>query len=152
MFETLDATVPHLPSDRPRYLMGVGKPDDIVGAVLRGIDMFDCVLPTRSGRNGQAFTWTGTLNLRNARHAEDSGPLDKKCRCPACRQFSRAYLHHAVKANEIIASMLLTWHNLTYYQDLMAALRKAIAERELSGFAKSFTAHYLAGGEAENAG
>ena len=99
MFETLEATVPHLPTDKSRYLMGVGKPDDIVGAVLRGIDMFDCVLPTRSGRNGQAFTWTGTLNLRNARHAEDGGPLDPNCRCPACREFSRAYLHHAVKAN-----------------------------------------------------
>ena len=124
MFETLDATVPHLPADKPRYLMGVGKPDDIVGAVLRGIDMFDCVLPTRSGRNGQAFTWSGTLNLRNARHAEDTAPLDEACRCPACRQFSRAYLHHVVKANEIIASMLLTWHNLTFYQDLMAELAR----------------------------
>ena len=123
MFETLEATVPHLPADRPHYLMGVGKPDDIVGAVERGIDMFDCVLPTRSGRNGQAFTWDGTLNLRNARHAEDPAPLDPACGCPACRQFSRAYLHHVVKAGEIIASMLLTWHNLTFYQDLMAGLR-----------------------------
>ena len=107
--------------------MGVGKPDDIVGAVVRGIDMFDCVLPTRSGRNGQAFTWDGTLNLRNARHAEDPAPLDPNCGCPACRQFSRAYLHHVVKAGEIIASMLLTWHNLTFYQDLMAGLRAAVA-------------------------
>jgi queuine tRNA-ribosyltransferase len=112
--------------------MGVGKPDDIAGAVLRGIDMFDCVLPTRSGRNGQAFTRTGTLNLRNACHADDSGPLDAECRCPACTQFSRAYLHHTVKSNEIIASMLLTWHNLTYYQDLMADLRKAISQRRLA--------------------
>jgi queuine tRNA-ribosyltransferase len=128
MFETLDATVPHLPAERPRYLMGVGKPHDIAGAVLRGIDMFDCVLPTRSGRTGQAFTWDGPLNLKNARHAEDSAPLDPACRCPACRQFSRAYLHHTVKAGEIIASMLLTWHNLTFYQDLMAALRAAIAD------------------------
>jgi queuine tRNA-ribosyltransferase len=135
MFEVLDATVSLLPKDRPRYLMGVGKPDDIVGAVLRGIDMFDCVLPTRSGRNGQAFTRSGTLNLRNARHAEDIGPLDPECRCPACREFSRAYLHHVVKANEIIASMLLTWHNLTYYQDLMAGLRKAIAEESVHDFA-----------------
>jgi queuine tRNA-ribosyltransferase len=103
--------------------------------VLRGIDMFDCVLPTRSGRNGQAFTRSGTLNLRNARHAEDLGPLDRECRCPACREFSRAYLHHVVKANEIIASMLLTWHNLTYYQDLMAGLRKAIAEESVHDFA-----------------
>jgi queuine tRNA-ribosyltransferase len=132
MFETLDATVPYLPSDRPRYLMGVGKPDDIAGAVLRGIDMFDCVIPTRSGRNAQAFTREGTLNLRNARHAEDPAPLDTRCACPACRQFSRAYLHHVVKAGEIIASMLLTWHNLTYYQDLMADLRAAIAEGRLA--------------------
>ena len=136
MFETLEATVPHLPADRPRYLMGVGKPDDIVGAVLRGIDMFDCVLPTRSGRNGQAFTWCGTLNLRNARHADDTGPLDPECQCPACRQFSRAYLHHAVKANEIIASMLLTWHNLTFYQDLMAGLRAATMRSDLAEHAR----------------
>jgi len=142
MFETLEATVPHLPSERPRYLMGVGKPDDIVGAMLRGIDMFDCVLPTRSGRNGQAFTWSGTLNLRNARHAEDPAPLDEACRCPACRQFSRAYLHHAVKANEIIASMLLTWHNLTFYQDLMAGLREAIRQGTLSDAAAKFVSHY----------
>ena len=127
MFDVLDATVSHLPDDRPRYLMGVGKPDDIAGAVLRGIDMFDCVLPTRSGRNGQAFTRSGTVNLRNARHAQDPAPLDEACRCPACRQFSRAYLHHVVKSGEIIASMLLTWHNLTYFQDLMAELREAIA-------------------------
>ncbi len=127
MFDVLDATVTHLPADRPRYLMGVGKPDDIAGAVLRGVDMFDCVLPTRSGRNGQAFTRHGTLNLRNARHAQDNAPLDEACRCPACRQFSRAYLHHVVKSGEIIASMLLTWHNLTYFQDIMADLRAAIA-------------------------
>jgi len=132
MFETLEATIPHLPADQPRYLMGVGKPDDIVGAILRGIDMFDCVLPTRSGRNGQAFTWDGPLNLKNARHAEDPAPLDPACRCPACRQFSRAYLHHVVKANEIIAAMLLTWHNLAFYQDLMAGLRAAISERRLN--------------------
>jgi queuine tRNA-ribosyltransferase len=132
MFETLDATVPHLPSDRPRYLMGVGKPDDIAGAVLRGIDMFDCVIPTRSGRNAQAFTRQGALNLRNARHADDPAPLDSHCACPACCQFSRAYLHHVVKAGEIIASMLLTWHNLTYYQDLMAELRAAISKGRLA--------------------
>jgi queuine tRNA-ribosyltransferase len=137
MFEMLDATTPLLPSDRPRYLMGVGKPDDIVGAVLRGVDMFDCVLPTRSGRNGQAFTRTGTLSLRNARHAEDATPLDAECHCPACREFSRAYLHHVVKANEIIASLLLTWHNLTYYQDLMAGLRSAIAVGMVQPFAQS---------------
>ncbi|MBU6298789.1 MAG: tRNA guanosine(34) transglycosylase Tgt [Alphaproteobacteria bacterium] len=142
MFKTLEATVPHLPVDRPRYLMGVGKPDDIVGAVLRGIDMFDCVLPTRSGRNGQAFTWSGPLNLRNARHAEDASPLDEKCQCPACRQFSRAYLHHAVKANEIIAAMLLTWHNLTFYQDLMAGLWAAIASGSFVAFANGVLANY----------
>src|SRR5258708_24958288 len=133
MFETVEATVEHLPADRPRYLMGVGKPSDIAGAVLRGIDMFDCVLPTRSGRNGQAFVREGTLNLRNARHADDSGPLDPECSCPACRKFSRAYLHHTVKANEIIASMLLTWHNLAYYQDLMEMLRAAIASGSTEG-------------------
>jgi queuine tRNA-ribosyltransferase len=142
MFETLDAVLPHLPADRPRYLMGVGKPDDIVGAVLRGIDMFDCVIPTRAGRTAQAFTREGPLNLRNARHAEDSTPLDAACRCPACRQFSRAYLHHVVKANEIIASMLLTWHNLTYYQDLMAGLRAAIAAGTSAAFAAGVVAAY----------
>ncbi|HTT83998.1 MAG TPA: tRNA guanosine(34) transglycosylase Tgt [Rhizomicrobium sp.] len=127
MFETLEATVPNLPADRPRYLMGVGKPADIAGAVARGIDMFDCVLPTRSGRNGQAFTNEGALNLRNARFAEDAAPLEAGCPCPACRQFSRAYLHHVVKAGEIIAGMLLTWHNLVHYQRLMLSLRAAIA-------------------------
>jgi queuine tRNA-ribosyltransferase len=130
MFDVLDATLPHLPEESPRYLMGAGKPSDIVGAVMRGIDMFDCVLPTRSGRNGQAFTRAGTLNLRNARFADDEGPLDPACRCPACAGYSRAYLHHVVKANEIIASMLLTWHNLRFYQDMMAALRRAIESRD----------------------
>jgi queuine tRNA-ribosyltransferase len=142
MFETLDATLPSLPADRPRYLMGVGKPDDLVGAVLRGIDMFDCVIPTRSGRNGQAFTWNGTLNLRNAKHADDSAPLDPDCQCPACRNYSRAYLHHVVKAGEIIASMLLTWHNLTFYQDVMAGMRAAIAEQRASAFAQEISAAY----------
>ena len=142
MFETLGATVPHLPAERPRYLMGVGKPDDIAGAVLRGIDMFDCVLPTRSGRNGQAFTRDGTLNLRNARHADDPAPLDETCRCPACREFSRAYLHHTVKAGEIIASMLLTWHNLTYYQDLVADLRAAIEQRRLAALVEDIARVY----------
>ena len=136
MFDILDETVSHLPPDRPRYLMGVGKPDDLVGAVLRGIDMFDCVLPTRSGRNGQAFTRAGAFNLRNARFAGDPSPLDAECRCPACRTYSRAYLHHVVKAGEIIASMLLTWHNLTYYQDLMAGMRDAVAAGRLDAFAK----------------
>jgi queuine tRNA-ribosyltransferase len=142
MFDVLDAVVPCLPADRPRYLMGVGKPDDIVGAVLRGIDMFDCVLPTRSGRNGQAFTRHGTLNLRNARHADDASPLDPECRCPACLQFSRAYLHHVVKAGEIIASMLLTWHNLAYFQDLMSGLRRAIRTGRTTGFAAAVSEAY----------
>jgi queuine tRNA-ribosyltransferase len=133
MFETLDATVPLLPRDRPRYLMGVGKPEDIIGAVLRGVDMFDCVLPTRSGRNGQAFTPEGALNLKNARFSEDFGPLDPACGCPACRQFTRAYLHHTVKSGEIIAAMLLTWHNLTFYQRIMLALRRLIASGNVQG-------------------
>ena len=136
MFETLEATVPHLPAERPRYLMGVGKPDDIVGAVLRGVDMFDCVLPTRSGRNGQAFTAEGALNLKNARFADDPAPLEPGCDCPACRQFSRAYLHHTVKSGEIIAAMLLTWHNLSHYQRLMDEMRQAIAQARLSEWAK----------------
>ena len=137
MFEVLEATVPHLPADRPRYLMGVGKPADIAGAVVRGIDMFDCVLPTRSGRNGQAFTHEGALNLRNARFSDDEAPLDQECRCPACTNFSRAYLHHVVKAGEIIASMLITWHNLVHYQQLMSRLRAAIAVGALPGFVAS---------------
>ena len=139
-FAMVEATVPYLPQDRPHYLMGVGKPSDIVGAVRRGVDMFDCVLPTRSGRTGQAFTRAGTLNLRNARHADDPAPLDAQCRCPACTGFSRAYLHHLTKAGEILGSMLLTTHNLTYYADLTADLRAAIragrvAEFELEGVA-----------------
>jgi queuine tRNA-ribosyltransferase len=126
---------PLLPADRPRYLMGVGKPNDLVGAVRRGVDMFDCVVPTRSGRTGQAWTRGGALNLRNARHADDPAPLDPECRCPACAGFSRAYLHHLVKAGEILGSMLLTQHNLTYYADLMADLRAAIKAGRLAGFA-----------------
>jgi len=140
MFETLDATVPHLPGDRPRYLMGVGKPDDIVGAVLRGIDMFDCVLPTRSGRNGQAFTFEGALNLKNARFAEDAAPLEAGCECPACRQFSRAYLHHVVKSGEIIAAMLLTSHNLNHYQRLMEGMRQALAQSRLQEWVAGYRA------------
>jgi queuine tRNA-ribosyltransferase len=147
MLETLDATVPHLPHDKPRYLMGVGKPDDIVGAVMRGIDMFDCVLPTRSGRNGQAFTREGPLNLRNARHAGDPAPLDAACGCPACRFYSRAYLHHVVKAGEIIASMLLTWHNLAFYQDLMRDLRASVAAGSTAAFAQRFLDAYRNGKE-----
>ena len=145
MFEVLDFTVPYLPQERPRYLMGVGKPGDIIGAVLRGIDMFDCVLPTRSGRNGQAFTRRGTVNLRNARHTEDPRPLEEGCGCPACRQYSRAYLHHLVKAEEILASMLITWHNLTHYQDLMEGLRQAIAYQALSAHVAELQAQYALG-------
>lgn len=140
MFATLDVTVPHLPMDRPRYLMGVGKPSDLVGAVMRGIDMFDCVMPTRSGRTGQAFTRRGSINIRNARHAEDPRPLDEHCRCPACRNYSRAYLHHLVRSDEILGAMLMTQHNLTYYQDLMIGMRAAIAEGRLQAFAADFQA------------
>jgi queuine tRNA-ribosyltransferase len=140
MFGVLDYAPGLLPADRPRYLMGVGKPDDIVGAVARGIDMMDCVLPSRSGRTGQAWTRRGQVNLRNARHADDPRPLDEACTCPACRGFSRAYLHHVVKAGEMIAGMLLTWHNLHYYQDLMAGLRAAIAAGTLAGFIAAFDA------------
>jgi queuine tRNA-ribosyltransferase len=137
-FAVLDATVPALPEDRPRYLMGVGKPADLVGAVMRGIDMFDCVVPTRSGRTAQAFTRSGALNLRNARHADDPAPLDPECRCPACGGYSRAYLHHLCKSGEILAAMLLTAHNLQYYADLMAEMRHAIAKGTLADFAASF--------------
>ncbi len=145
MFQTLDTTVPHLPTDRPRYLMGVGKPGDLVGAVARGIDMFDCVLPTRSGRNGQAFTRRGTVNLRNARHAEDPRPLDEDSACPASSQYSRAYLHHLVKADEILASMLISWHNIAYYQSLMAEMRAAIAGCRFAAFQAQFAAEQAAG-------
>jgi queuine tRNA-ribosyltransferase len=144
MFATLDFAPGQLPADRPRYLMGVGKPDDLVGAVERGVDMFDCVLPTRSGRNGQAFTWNGPLNLRNARHAEDSGPLDERCPCAACTSYSRAYLHHLVKAGEILGAMLVTEHNLTFYQQLMEAMRDAIAAGWFAAFAADFRRDYLA--------
>ena len=143
MFATLDFAPDMLPTDRPRYLMGVGKPDDLVGAVERGIDMFDCVLPTRSGRNGQAFTWNGPLNLRNARHAEDTGPLDERCTCPTCASYSRAYLHHLHKSGEILGAMLLTEHNLGFYQQLMAAMRAAIAEGRFAAFARDFRRDYL---------
>ena len=146
MFETLDATIRHLPAERPRYLMGVGKPGDIVGAILRGVDMFDCVLPTRSGRNGQAFTRAGPLNLRNARFADDSGPLDPECGCPACRSFSRAFMHSMVKGREIVAAMLLTWHNLQFYQDLVAELRGAIAAGRSAGVARAILDRYGQGG------
>jgi queuine tRNA-ribosyltransferase len=140
MLGALDATVPALPEDRPRYLMGVGKPSDLVGAVSRGIDMFDCVLPTRSGRTAQAFTRRGTVNLRNARHADDPAPLDPECRCPACLGYSRAYLHQLSRAGEILGSMLLTAHNLQYYADLMSAMRSAIETGSLASLVAAFSA------------
>jgi queuine tRNA-ribosyltransferase len=145
MFSVLDYAPDFLPEDRPRYLMGVGKPDDIVGAVERGIDMMDCVLPSRSGRTGQAWTARGPVNMRNARHKDDQRPLDEDCDCPACRAYSRAYLHHVVKADEIIGSMLLTWHNLHYYQVLMQGLRDAIAAGRLAAFVAGFHAKRAAG-------
>ena len=145
MFEVLEYAPGQLPADRPRYLMGVGKPDDIVGAVERGVDMFDCVLPSRSGRTGQAFTRRGPVNIKNARHADDPRPLDPDCLCPACSAYSRAYLHHVFRAGEIISSMLLTWHNLHYYQELMTGLRAAIAKGALSAFVSEFHAQRAAG-------
>ncbi|MCL1627830.1 tRNA guanosine(34) transglycosylase Tgt [Roseibaca sp. V10] len=138
MFDVLDYAPGQLPEDKPRYLMGVGKPDDIVGAVQRGVDMFDCVLPTRSGRTGQAWTARGSVNLRNARHRDDPRPLEAGCDCPACTKYSRAYLHHVVRLDEMIAGMLLTWHNLRYYQRLMAGLRAAIADQRLDVFVAEF--------------
>jgi queuine tRNA-ribosyltransferase len=144
MFGVLDYAPQQLPADRPRYLMGVGKPDDIVGAVERGIDMFDCVLPTRSGRTGQAFTRSGPINIRNARFGEDDGPLDPDCACPVCRTWSRAYLHHLVRAGEILGAMLMTEHNICFYQDLMADLRDAIAGQRLTAFADAFRSRYAA--------
>ncbi len=145
MFSTLDHCVDHLPIDRPRYLMGVGKPEDIVGAVARGIDMFDCVMPSRSGRTGQGFTPRGPVNIRNARHAEDPRPLDATCDCPCCTDYSRAYLHHVHRSQEIIASMLLTWHNLRYYQRLMQGIRDAIAADNFDGFVAQFEEERLSG-------
>ncbi|MGO4854985.1 tRNA guanosine(34) transglycosylase Tgt [Phaeovulum sp. W22_SRMD_FR3] len=140
MFGVLDYAPGFLPEDKPRYLMGVGKPDDIVGAVERGIDMMDCVLPSRSGRTAQGWTRRGQVNLKNARHQDDPRPLDEACTCPCCRNYSRAYLHHVVRSQEMIAGMLLTWHNLHYYQELMAGLRAAIGAGQLAGFVKAFHA------------
>lgn len=145
MFACLDYAPDQLPVDKPRYLMGVGKPDDIVGAVARGIDMMDCVLPSRSGRTGQAWTRRGQVNLRNARHADDPRPLDESCSCPTCTGYSRAYLHHVVRSNEMIAGMLLTWHNLHYYQGLMAEMRKAIEIGNFTVFQAEFHAMRSAG-------
>jgi queuine tRNA-ribosyltransferase len=138
MFATLDVTVPALPADRPRYLMGVGRPADIVGAVRRGIDLFDCVMPTRAGRTAQAFTWRGELNLRNARHRDDPRPLSESCACPACTGHSRAYLHHLIRSEEILGAMLLTWHNLHFYQDVMRGLRDAIRAGSLDDWSAAF--------------
>ena len=142
MFATLDFAPDMLPADKPRYLMGVGKPDDIVGAVERGIDMFDCVLPTRSGRNGQAFTSDGPLNIRNARYAEDEAPLDADCTCPVCATTSRAYLHHLIKSKEILGAMLMTQHNIHFYQQLMAQIRDAISVGGFAVFAHAFRKRY----------
>ena len=145
MLGVLDYAPGQLPDDKPRYLMGVGKPDDIVGAVERGVDMFDCVLPSRSGRTGQGWTARGPVNLRNARHRDDPRPLEEGCDCPACRKYSRAYLHHVIKSDEIIGSMLLTWHNLRYYQRLMQGLRDAIAAGTLAAFVAEFHARRALG-------
>jgi queuine tRNA-ribosyltransferase len=142
MFGVLDFAPGQLPADKPRYLMGVGKPDDLVGAVARGVDMFDCVLPTRSGRNGQAFTWDGPLNIRNAKYAEDLGPLDASCDCPVCTTWSRAYLHHLVRSGEMLGAMLMTQHNLHFYQGLMQAMRDAIASGRFAAFQSDFAARY----------
>ncbi len=140
MFACLDYAPDQLPQDKPRYLMGVGKPDDIVGAVARGVDMMDCVLPSRSGRTGQGWTPRGQVNIKNARHANDPRPLDETCTCPACTNYSRAYLHHVFKSNEMISGMLLTWHNLHYYQKLMSDMRDAIAKDRFAEFEQDFHA------------
>ncbi|NOG69522.1 tRNA guanosine(34) transglycosylase Tgt [Roseicella sp. DB1501] len=145
MFAVLDCTLPLLPASAPRYLMGVGTPADILGAVRRGIDMFDCVIPTRSGRTGRAYTSRGVLNLRNARHAEDARPLDPACPCPACTRHSRAYLHHLIKAAEMLGPMLLTWHNIQYYQDLTRGLREAISAGRLDAHCAEVEAGWAAG-------
>jgi queuine tRNA-ribosyltransferase len=144
-FAVTEATTPLLPADRPRYLMGVGKPADLIGAVARGIDMFDCVLPTRSGRTGQAWTRHGPISIENARHADDPRPLDAHCRCPACRRYSRAYLNHLARTKEILAAILLTAHNLTYYQGLMAGMRTAIEVGRFAAFAAAFRSEQAAG-------
>ncbi|MCA0201593.1 MAG: tRNA guanosine(34) transglycosylase Tgt [Proteobacteria bacterium] len=151
MFSTLDVTVPHLPAAAPRYLMGVGKPSDLVGAVMRGIDMFDCVMPTRSGRTAQAFTTFGALNLRNAKHADDQRPLDESIDCPASRNYSRAYYHHLIRSEEILGLMLLSWHNVAYYQHLMKGLRDAIRTGTLQAFAEKFARDQAAGEEGDDA-
>jgi queuine tRNA-ribosyltransferase len=145
MFKTLDFTTKNMPLDKPRYLMGVGKPDDLIGAVKRGVDMFDCVLPTRSGRTGQAFTSRGTVNIKNARHILDKRPLDNNCDCHTCKNFSRAYLHHLFKAQEILGLMLLSWHNIYFYITLMKNIRNSIKLREFDKFEKVFLEQYYSG-------
>ena len=145
MFDCLDYAPDMLPVDKPRYLMGVGKPDDIVGAVARGIDMMDCVLPSRSGRTGQVFTRRGVVNIKNARHADDPRPLDEDCTCPACSNYSRAYLHHVYRSNEMISGMLLTWHNLHYFQEIMQGMRDAIAAGTFEAWQKEFHAQRAEG-------
>ena len=140
MFGCLDTAPGMLPQDKPRYLMGVGKPDDIVGAVKRGVDMMDCVLPSRSGRTGQAWTRRGQVNIKNARHADDPRPLDEHCTCPACRNYSRAYLHHVFRAQEMISGMLLTWHNLHYFQEIMQGMRDAIEAGQFAAWERDFHA------------
>ncbi len=150
MLQTLDATVPFLPEDRPRYLMGVGTPEDLILSVARGVDMFDCVMPTRSGRHGQAFTWNGKVNLRNARHAGDPRPLDATSTCPAARDYSRAYLHHLVKSQEILGAMLVSWANVHFYQDLMGRMRAAIRDGCFEDFARETLARLNGSGQDED--
>ena len=145
MFKVLDYTAEAMPDSKPRYLMGVGKPTDLVGAVKRGVDMFDCVIPTRMGRTGAAFTRRGQVNMRNARHKADTRPIDDKCSCPACTKFSRGYIHHLIKCDEILGSTLLTWHNLQYYQDLMADIRTAIDNGTFADFEVQFLMDYNGG-------
>ena len=149
MLDMVETVLPYLPAEKPRYLMGVGTPDDLLESVRRGIDMFDCVMPTRAGRHGLAYSRFGKVNLRNAKHADDGNPLDAKSSCPAARGYSRAYLHHLVKAQEILGMMLLTWINLAYYQDLMAGMRKAIADGRFSDFYGEVKAGWARGDEAE---
>jgi queuine tRNA-ribosyltransferase len=152
MFATLDVTMPHMPADKPRYLMGVGKPDDIIGAVMRGVDMFDCVIPTRSGRNARAYTYSGEMNVKNARFADDAAPLEPCCPCRLCTQYSRAYLHHLFKADEMLGPMLLTEHNLTFDQRLMSDIRAAIEVGSLAQYQRDFLSRYAPASEDQTEG
>jgi queuine tRNA-ribosyltransferase len=145
MFEVLESTTPIMAADKPRYLMGVGKPDDIIGSIARGIDMFDCVMPTRSGRTGQGFTHRGAVNIKNARHADDPRPLDADCACPTCTRYSRAYLHHLFKCDEVLGLMLLTGHNTAYYQDITRTARTALDEGKFAAYQKNFEETYALG-------